>query len=309
MKKCRELLDAALEEINLLCDPVPSPKSQLDYHRYFCGNSELPNDLKDHEPQRTALYKLTVSLVRSFANIENELEEAGYNEAEILDIKEQVKFYVNLRDEVKKVSGETVDLKSYEADMRHLIDNYIEASDPTIISSFGDMTLLDIIENSGITEAINSLPKGVRANQEAVAEAIENNVRQKIIKEQLVDPAFYDEMSKLLNEIIKKRKDDAIKYAQYLKEIADLAKQVNIGKGNDLPVGLETNAQRALYNNLGRNEQQALIIDGAIRGVKKADFRGNLMKENEIKSAIYAILNDVDEVERIFAIVKQQSDY
>src|SRR5438093_3324114 len=94
-----------------------------------------------------------------------------------------------------KVSGETLDLKPYEADMRHLIDTYIEADEPRKISPFDNLSLLELIVKTGIAQAINSLPGGLKSNQEAVAETIENNVRRKIIKEHLNDPAYYEKMS------------------------------------------------------------------------------------------------------------------
>ena len=37
----RERLDAALETLFLLCEPVQPPKADLDYMRYFCGNTEI----------------------------------------------------------------------------------------------------------------------------------------------------------------------------------------------------------------------------------------------------------------------------
>ena len=86
--------------------------------------------------------------------------------------------------------------------MRHLIDTYIEADEPRKISPFDDMTLLELIVKTGIADAINSLPGGLKGNKDAVAETIENNVRSKIIKEHLNDPAYYDKMSALLDEII-----------------------------------------------------------------------------------------------------------
>jgi type I restriction enzyme, R subunit len=46
-----------------------------------------------------------------------------------------------------------------------------------------------------------------------------------------------------------------------------------------------------------------------IRYIKKDDWRGNLQKENEIKAALYEVLQDKKEVERIFAIVKEQREY
>ena len=99
------------------------------------------------------------------------------------DIKRKIDFYLNLREEIRKSSGETLDLKTYEADMRHLIDNFIQAEESKRIDPFGEQTLLDIIVKSGISNAINNLPQGIKSNKEAVAETIENNVRRKIIKE------------------------------------------------------------------------------------------------------------------------------
>ena len=100
-------------------------------------------------------------------------------------------------------SGEILDMKAYEADMRHLIDNYIQADEPRQISPFGDLSLIEIIVKSGMVDAINTMPTGIKASKGAVAETIENNVRQKIIRDHLLDPAFYQEMSVLLDEIIK----------------------------------------------------------------------------------------------------------
>lgn len=134
LKKGRERLDNALEEIALLCEPVATPKDTLAYIRYFCGNTDIPEELKSREVQRTALYKATVALIRAYANIADEMEEAGYSEKEIAGIKKQLDFYLKLREEIRKASGETLDLKTYEADMRHLIDNYIQAEESQKIS-------------------------------------------------------------------------------------------------------------------------------------------------------------------------------
>ena len=65
-------------------------------------------------------------MIRAYANIAGEIEEAGYSVQEIEDIKKRLDFYLNLREEIRKASGETLDLKTYEADMRYLIDNFIQ---------------------------------------------------------------------------------------------------------------------------------------------------------------------------------------
>ncbi len=305
----RERLENAIEALELVCEPVENPKGTLEHIHYFCGNPEIPEDLKAREVFRNALYKGTVSFIRAYANIADEMEPAGFSTQQIEEIKQRLDHYLKLREEIKRASGETLDVKAYEADMRYLIDNYIQAKDPRKISDFGDLSLVELIVNSGIAEALNSLPDGIRSNQEAVAETIENNVRSKIIKEHLIDPAFFEEMSRLLDSIIKERLTNAINYQEYLKKIATLIKLVHEGKSDDVPEILDTPAKRALYNNLNNDEELAIKIDKAIWAVKKADFRGNNQKENEIKGAIYEILNDESEVERIFAIVKQQHEY
>jgi type I restriction enzyme R subunit len=217
--------------------------------------------------------------------------------------------FLRLREIIRRASGETLDMKAYEADMRFLIDNYIQADPSTRIDPFESTTLLDLIVNTGIANAIQQLPEGIKSSQEAVAETIENNVRQKIIKEHLIDPAYFDEMSILLRTIIEELRQKKISYEEYLKKMADLAKRVMNAQRDDLPKTIQTPAQRALFNNLNKDETLALQIDETVKRVRQVDFRGNERKENLIKSEIYKIINDEKEVERIFAIIKEQREY
>lgn len=309
LKNARERLENSLEEIHLLCEPVLPPKNDQEYIRYFCGNTEIPEDLKVTEIRRTALYKSTVSLIRSYANIAAELEDAGFSANEIDDIDKSVNKYVKLREVIRLASGETLDMKTYEADMRHLIDNYIQADDSKVISVFGDLSLLEIITKSGIADAINGMPDGIRGSKQAVAETIENNVRQKIIKDHLLDPAFFNEMSILLAEIIRERKENAIEYEVYLKQIADLAVKVNAGKNDKTPDKIKTNGQRALYNNLDQDETLAMMVHESVIEYKPDSWRGNTPRENVIKAKLYEIFKDETEVERIFAIIERQAEY
>jgi type I restriction enzyme R subunit len=309
LSKGREWLDNALEELELLCEKVEPPKGDLQHIHYFCGNSEIPEDLKAREVQRTALYKATANLLRGYANIGDDMEAAGYTADAIEHIQNRVDHFLKLRDVIKNASNEKIDLKAYEADMRYLIDRYIQAEESVVISPFANMPILEVIMKSGIAEAIGAMPDGIKANKEAVAEIIENNVRSHIIKNHLLDPAYFEKMSKLLDEIIKQRKQNAINYQEYLQKIADLANKVVAAQPDDTPKSLNTKAKRVLYNNLGKNEALVLQVNDVVMDSKQDGWRGNQAKENQIKQAIFEIVNDVEEVERIFAIVKQQSDY
>jgi type I restriction enzyme R subunit len=334
LKKGKERLDNAIEALALLCEPVEPPKGELEHIHYFCGNTEIPADLQEREPQRAALYKATVALVRAYANIADELEPAGYSAVDISRIKKQLNHYLNVREIIRKASGETLDLKAYEADMRHLIDTYIEADASRKISPFDNMGLLELIVKTGIANAITSQLGGLKGDKGAVAETIENNVRRKIIKEHLNDPAFYEKMSALLDEIIAARKAKAVEYEDYLKRIAELAKRVEAGQAEDTPEPLKNSpALRALYNNLKKSEgtppqadraaeaqaeykvavdsslNLALTIDAAVKRVRPDGWRGVQSRELVIKQALYGVLRDAAEVERIFLIIKAQREY
>lgn len=309
LTKGKERLEDAREALALLCEPVEPPRGELEHIHYFCGNSELPDDLAEHAPQRVGLYKATVALVRAYANIADELEMAGYSEAEIVGIKDDLARYLKLRDIIRHASGETIDLKAFEADMRHLIDTYIEADEPRKISPFDGQGLLDLIVKSGIADAIASMPKDIKGNQAAIAETIANNVRSRIIKEHLNDPAYYDKMSAVLDEILRDLRAKRLDYEAYLKRIAELAKQVQAGQDEDTPEAVDTPGRRALYNNLDKDAQLALRVDKAVKEMRPDAWRGVQTREQVVKAALYGVLQDKDEVERIFLIIKQQAEY
>jgi type I restriction enzyme R subunit len=240
---------------------------------------------------------------------------------------------LDLREIIKQASGESLDVKAYEADMRHLIDTYVQADEPRKISPFDNIGLLDLIVKTGIADAIAQRLSTLKNNQRAIAETIENNVRRKIIKEHLNDPAFYEKMSVLLDEIIVARKEQAIEYEEYLKRIAELVKQVEAGHADTLPATLDTPGKRAIYSNIESAAMETIIetwlkeenepygnlkqayldltlqIDEAVKANRPDGWRGVQAKEQIVKQAIYSVVKDVAEVERLFLIIKAHSEY
>ena len=273
------------------------------------------------------LYKLTAALVRAYANLANEMPEAGYADAETQEIKAEVDHYEKVRQEVKLASGDYIDMKLYEPAMRHLLDTYIRAEESEKLSALDDLTLVELIVEQG-EAAVKSLPKGIRENPEAMAETIENNVRRLIIDEMAVNPKYYEKMSELLDALIQMRKQEAMDYKSYLAKIVELTKKVS-KPVQPYPISINSPARRALYDNLKdveglavQNRQDwvadstgdvreaaALAVDRAIFNVKKAGWRGHRFKEREVRIAIKSVLGDDDLVDNIFAIVKAQRDY
>jgi type I restriction enzyme, R subunit len=225
-EKARERLDEVREAIKALCEPVEPPQDTLAYIRFFCAKDTSDKAaLKENEPKRLTLYKLAASLLRAYADLANELPEAGYPDSEIATIKAEVEHFEKVRNEVKLASGDYIDLKLYEPAMRHLIDTYIRAEESEKVSAFDDMSLIQLIVERG-PAAVDVLPKGIRASKEAVAETIENNVRRLITDETPINPKYYERMSELLDALIEQRKQQAGNYEKYLAEIVELAKKV-----------------------------------------------------------------------------------
>ena len=328
----RERLQEAREAVKALCEPVEPPRDTAAYLRFFCAaESGNAGQLKANEPKRVTLYRLAAAFLRAYANLANEMRQAGYSDAEARQIKAEVDHYEKVRQEVKLASGDYIDLKMYEPAMRHLLDTYIRAEESEQLSAFDDMTLIQLIVERG-EAAIDALPEGTRKSPEAVAETIENNVRRLIIDEMAVNPKYYEKMSALLDALIRQRKQEAMDYKAYLAKIVELTGTVSRPETQtSYPASIRNGALRALYDNLedpeisvvrdpmtpygdtptfDPKEERVLALDHAIRHVKKADWRGNRFKEREVRNAVKSVLGD-DEglVSTIFEIVKAQRDY
>lgn len=313
LAKGKERLDDALETIKALCEEVAPPKTTQQYIAYFCGNPQIKEDLKDSETKRVALYKAVISLIRAYANIADEMEEAGYKPAEIGAIKQDLKHFESVRKEIQLASGDWVDLKQYEPAMRHLIDSYIGAEESQKVSAFDEFGLVELLVKEG-AGALDNLPDNIKKNKAAMAETIENNLRKVIIEESPTNPIYYEKMSVLLDELIKLRNQEAAEYEAYLKSIVDLAMKIKKPEtSKEYPTSINTQAKRALFDNLDNDEPLTLALDSAIIEGKYDDWEGTLSKEKHLKNKVVKpVLEAFDKPEKldpIFEIIKQQSGY
>ncbi|MBI3477557.1 MAG: type I restriction endonuclease subunit R [Acidobacteria bacterium] len=311
LTKARERLEELRESVKALCEPVQAPKDSLAYQHYFCAkNSGDGDELEENEQKRVALYKIVGALLRAYANLANEMGQAGYTEEKAKAIKAEVEHFEKVREEIKLSSGDYIDMKMYEPAMRHLLDTYIRADESKKLSAFDDMTLVQLVAEQG-EGAVKHMPEGLKANPEAMAEAIENNVRKLIIDERAVNPKYFERMSQLLEALIRERKTKALHYTAYLAKVAELANKVQKPESeSSYPSAINTGPRRALYDNLGKDEELAVRVDTAIRDVKKDGWRGNRFKEREVRAAIKSVLGVNDElVNQTFAIVEKQREY
>ena len=326
LKEGKKSLDDAREFLKYCCEPVPAPREIEQYLRYFCGDANDPNALNETETLRISFYKLVAAFIRAFAAISLDLDEAEYSAAEIASLNNEVEFFAEIRAAIKKHSGEELDIKPYEADMRHLINTYIQAEHADHLGKMNEYSLVELIIETGIHDAIaKKLNKKGKLSRNAVAEGIINNVRKTIIRDQLIDPRFYEKMSKLLDDLINQRRNDTESYEEFLRKAEVLVNRMavqsteeaypSVLSGHPLAVVLFNNLASILVTSFHCPDDAeekaglALEIEQAMREKAPADWKGDEPKEIEVLNALFPLLErDREATLAIFKIIKNQPD-
>ena len=109
--------------IKALCEPVKPPQDTAAYLHYFCAADTSDKEaLKENQPKRVALYKLTVGLIVPMPTLPTSWPRPVICRRRPSRSSEKVDHYEKVRSEVKLASGDYIDLKVYEPAMRHLLD-------------------------------------------------------------------------------------------------------------------------------------------------------------------------------------------
>lgn len=328
----RQQLETAREALAYLCEPVPlsettGTKEIENYVHYFCGYAENPNDLDTTEPLRITFYKSVATFIRAYATLSRDLEDAGYTPTDIRTLEQDARFYTEVRAAIKTYASEELDVRRFEGDMRHLINSYIQADGTERLGDLSNVSLTAAIIETGIHDAIaQKLNRNKRLSNNAIAETIINNIRKTIIRDQLTDPKFYEEMSKLLDDLIAQKREDTDAYQDFLTEAEALVNKLDRQEpADDVPTQLQGKPGAiVLFNNLAsiaatsfecpEDEEErsaiALALDTAMRENAPANWKGDKIRENEVLNAIFPIMNkDHTATQAIFDIIKAQSAY
>ena len=334
LEEGRKKVDETREALHYLCEPVPLPREVEQYLQYFCGDAANSQALADTEPLRISYYKAVAVFIRAFADIAQDLEAVGYTDTEAAALRRDVEWHSETRSIIKRTSGEELDIKPYEADMRHLINTYIQADPAILLGKFEDVPLTDLIVESGIHDAIaKKLNAKGKLSRNAIAEAIINNVRKTIIRERLTDPRFYEQMSKLLDDLIRQSRADTLAYEEFLRKAEDLVKRLAAKQPQDgVPAALRGNREATvIFNNLprilaaggaasgvaepGAHEVErrielALEIDRTMREHAPAGWKGDQAREAQVLNALFPLLDrDREATQALFELVKNQPGY
>ena len=284
---------------------------------------------------RISFYKSVAAFVRAYADIAQTLTEAGYSDSEAAALQKEVEFYGDTRSAIKKHSGEELDIKPYEADMRRLLNTYVQADPAADVGNLNSLSLTELIIETGIHDAIaRKLNEKGKLSRNAIAEGIINNVRKTIIRDQLTDPRFYAQMSKLLDDLIKQSRADTVAYEAFLRKAEELVKRLAAKQPEaGIPAALHGKTEAiVIYNNLPdilaaagiapfmvaephaeyADERLALAleIDQALRERAPAGWKGDQARETQVLNALFPLLGRNREATlALFELVKNQPGY
>jgi type I restriction enzyme R subunit len=306
VKEASERFKTILAVLDALCDGVESPAQGPQYRAYFgCQGADTPEEETQFGQRREKLYRLVGALVRAYAVFAPRMESAKVPQADRDFYAARVKFYLELRNDIGQASGDFLDLKPYEPDMRYLIDTYIAAGESERLTTLENFSLLDFIDDKSNGNESEPMSKEAQDN---VAETIENNAAKELVHKRLMNPAFFERMSVVLKKLIEDRKAGVIEYKKLLEEYKKLAEEIkNPSVSGRYPASIAGSpVKEALYDNFGEDEKLTLALHKAFLGSKLQGFKYNIAKQNQIKSALFAVLKDDDKVEAVYKILEAQ---
>ncbi|MCB4776835.1 MAG: type I restriction endonuclease subunit R [Sulfurovum sp.] len=177
--------------------------------------------------------------------------EEVFSAKEIVNYKEKMKFYAQLRKAVRIRYHEQVDFGKYEKQMQKLLDTFISADEVNQLTK-----LVNIFDE----EFEKELERVVGDN--ARADSILSATTAVITEKRESNPAYYDKLSKRIQEIIEEYREKRLTEEEKLKhakEIRDLLIKGETQEASSYPneIGHSSHA-KAFYDNLKEHFSEAM---------------------------------------------------
>jgi type I restriction enzyme R subunit len=134
-------------------------------------------------------------------------------------------------------------------------------------------------------------------------------MRKVITQEMPINPVYYERMSVLLLELIRQRKNGALEYEQFLKEMEELARNIQPQNlQSQYPANIDTPIKQAMYELIG-DEERTLTMEEDVAMNIEENFIGNTIKERKVRNAIRRHVSDPELVDQILEIIKNHKAY
>ncbi len=270
----REIIAELKTSYSLLMDIFRPVKNKNDVEEYEV--------LLEDEVLRNEFYDVLSRFSRNLGiavSSEKIYDELG--EKEIRNYKKELKFFQEIRKNVKLRYSDSVDHKEYEAKLQNLIDNYVNAEEIIRITN-----PVDIFDKEKFEEELIRV-KGNRAK----ADTIRTRVAKKISEKWEENPSYYKKFSERIEEVLNEYKKNRISEAEYLSKMQDIMKEFYKGEAvSDCPEIIKANNNaKAMYGVL------IDVLNSNIDGVCEPEVPFNTrFTEKELKIAKLSL--KVDEI-------------
>ena len=164
-------------------------------------------------------------------------------------------------------------------------------------------------------KAIDTLPVNIKQNERSVAEVLAANMRKMIISERPNNPAYFDKMSDLLNQLLQEQKDGKIQYKELIERLIEKLKEARSTTKSKYPLSIDTKGKQALYDNLGCDEELTILVHETIKANARDGFRdmdsSGMKKMRALRRSIESVLKGFEQnkIDDVLQIIIAQKEY
>ena len=155
--------------------------------------------------------------------------------------KDDLRYFLELRAELKRQYAEVVDYAEYEKRIQNLIDRHVGATEVTKITP-----LVNIFDKDAFAAEVERVT-GTASQAETIANRMNRTIREKWEE----DPAYYKRFSELLKQIIESFRSRRISENDFLRQVKEKLDELRKHETTGLPVSVaDKPVARAFYGTL-----------------------------------------------------------
>jgi type I restriction enzyme R subunit len=304
------LADFDERELGLALTPLADeieklPQAHSDLMALFFGIKNRKDHVAyksrlEHQDRRDVFYE---RLSRFGRLLHAALSSAQWQENTTSDTaaryKQDLRYFLELRSELKRQYAEVVDYSEYEKRIQNLIDRHVGATEVTRITP-----LVNIFDKEAFAAEVEKAT-GAASKADIIAHRMSRTIRERWEE----DPAFYKRFSELLEQVIADYRARRISENDYLAKVKEKLDQLSQRSDEGLPVSVQNRpAARAYYGTLRQHlaglenlgdttlpdlsEDLAHEMEEAVRKHLVVDFKDNRDARNEMINAAEDALLD-----------------
>ena len=256
--------------------------------------------LRDRFYERLSAFSRTLAVALSSATFLDETPEKRIGR-----YKADLRFFMRLRNSVRRRYAEVVDFKEYEPRIQKLVDQHVGTGEMERITE-----LVNIFDADAFATEVNKLA-GTASRADTIAYRTKRTIHDRMQE----DPAFYRRFSELLEDAIRAFREHRFSDAEYLRRVSKIAERVRNRTGDDIPKALaHRDVAKAFFGVLqevftadtnhavdirGISTTASVVIDDILQEHRIVNWTRNTDVQNRMQGAIEDYLFELMEQKKL----------